>query len=124
MWSQESGFVVGVRQRPWRGNLAAVGEPMPEGTMGAITFDNPSRSGKLWLYDPARGDLIIPFKYDEFALEAGSAQHMYNGKFNPVGNPTLFLHGGMVKFMVGGWEGSPPSVDPTLLRGYTGVFWR
>lgn len=125
MWVKKpGGIVVGVRQPNWLGNTTAVGEPMPPGTMGAMRLENGSRSGQLWLYDPDHGDFILDFKYDQFTFEPGTKERLFQGRFNPVGQATLFLHGRMVKFIVGGWQGEDPGrVEPTLLRAYTNVWW-
>lgn len=123
MWVQTGPIVIGVRLPDWSGDTDANGEPMPPGTMAAISFDTHARAGKLWAYDPDRGDTLVLFKFSDFDYEPGTRERLYEGVFNPMGKPSLFYHGGMLKFIVPAWPGPSASTAP-LLRGYTNVHWR
>ncbi len=123
MWSKEGPIVVGARVADWRGDTDANGEPMPPGTMAALSLDTKSRTGRVWAYDPAHGDTFVDFTFDSIGYEEGTRGQLYQGRFNPQGKPSLFFHGGQLKFIVPAWPGPDGGAAP-LLRGYTQVFWR
>lgn len=123
MWQQDGPITVGARIPEWSGDTDANGEPMPPGTMAALAFDTKTRTGQLWAYDPAYGDTIVHFRFEEFAYEPGTPAQLYQGRFNPQGKPSLFFHGGQLKFIVPAWPGPDGGTAP-LLRGYTNLHWR
>lgn len=108
------------RVENWNGDTGALGEPVPPGTLAALTFDTASRRGKLFAYAPGQPDLIVDFLLNDVHEETPGA--FPTGRFDPTGSPTLVFHGGQLKAMVKLWGGGG-GAPSHLGRVYTGVVW-
>ena len=97
-------WLAGNRMPGWEGDTGATGEPLPPGTMGAVSSDTARRVFKLWLYSPEGGDVVMTVPYSAVEIEGGAGT-LPTGKLDPQGTPTLIYHGGQAKVLVRGWGG-------------------